>query len=225
MGGGVQDAQRKAWNEAMRSAGGHPSGSRTSRRSDRQKKQSRRDKARKSTADGGGGDSSLEIRDYRLAVRVDALEGVTDTAEVDAEEDEYDELDDGGSSSQPTNKRSKKRAADKKKKQAAAGVVPKRLRLRTLASILMEEAGRPDGTVKKYLDAEARPLPNQLQPPPRKFCPVTGLLGVYTDPKTGLPYANLGALEQIRERAPPWMNLGGSATYSETVKSLRNDEE
>ena len=62
----------------------------------------------------------------------------------------------------------------------------------------------------------------------RKFCPVTGLFGIYTDPKSGIPYADLTALEQIRERAPPWMNSSvansGNATYFEAMNSLRGEE-
>jgi len=84
----------------------------------------------------------------------------------------------------------------------------------------------------KVLDAKARP-PRTAQErwyrhlKKRKFCPVTGLEGLYTDPKSGIPYANLKALEQIRERQPPWIlqgSSGGVASYFEAVKSLRNED-
>ena len=32
------------------------------------------------------------------------------------------------------------------------------------------------------------------------------------------------ALEQIRERSPPWMTLSGSAAYLEAAKSIRDEE-
>jgi len=91
-----------------------------------------------------------------------------------------------------------------------------------LASILVEDAGREDGIAKEFLQAEAR-LPEAQQLPQRKFCPVTGLPRVYTEPKSQLPYAGLSALEQIRERSPPWTMLGGAAAYLESVKSIRDD--
>ena len=88
----------------------------------------------------------------------------------------------------------------------------------------MEEANCVEngGSARAFIDAEARaeqPLPR------RKFCPVTGLEGIYTDPKSGIPYATQQALEQIRERPPPWMTLPGThAAYWEAVKSLRDEE-
>ena len=141
------------------------------------------------------------------------------------EEEEFDEMNDadaggGGGYLGGGGSRSKRKRKGTASASTKAGVLPKRLRPRSLASILIEESSRPDGVVRMYLDAESRPPPSRY--PPRKFCPVTGLFGVYTDPKSGIPYANLKALEQIKERAPPWMTLGGSAAYSEAVKSLKD---
>jgi len=209
-------SQRKAWNEAMRSAGasiGRPS---SARRSDRQKKRTRREKARKSLDQF---ESSTEQKEYRAAVRIDALEDVVEPADTSLEEEEYDE--DEAEYSGKRRRGATKRAA---KSKASAGAAPKRLKSRNLASILMEDAGKPHGTTKKYLAAEARPLPGQPSYPPRKFCPVTGLFGTYTDPKSGVPYAALSSLEQIRERVPPWMSLSGATAYSEAIKSLRNED-
>jgi len=202
------DSQRKAWNEAMRNAAGSSLSS-ARRSSNRQKKQSRRDKSRKSVSEAS---SSLENREYRMATRIDALEGIVELGEE--LEEEYDEFDDETAGS----KRKRSKRGNPKNH-----AVSKRLKARSLASILMEDAGRADGVTTEYLQAEAKPKAHGRYPP-RKFCPVTGLFGIYTDPKTGIPYANLTALEQIRERAPPWMNYGGSAAYSEAVKSLRNEE-
>lgn len=212
--GGPQDAQRKAWNEAMRSAAGAsalpPSllKNTTTRRSDRRKKQARREKARKATH---LGDASNE--EYRAAVWMDALEEVDPSGNTVEDDEEYDELDEIDA------KRKRRKASATKK----AGMLPKRFKPRSLASILVEEASREDGVSRAFLDAEATLAPSQRLPP-RKFCPVTGLFGIYTDPKSGIPYASLKALEQIQERAPPWMTLGGTAAYMEAVTSLRNEE-
>lgn len=218
---------RQAWNEAMASAGQRIPGTSISRRSSsRAKKHSRRDRARKSTTAGDDGDG-VDAELYRAATRIDALEDVVDDPDNDEDEEEYDELEEveGGGGA----KRKRKRrggggggGASKKKRGAQAGAIPKRLKARSLASILLEEAGRSDGVVKQYLGAESKPPPPRRRPR-RKFCPVSGLVGCYNEPKSGIPYANLQALEQIRERAPPWMNRGGSAAYSEAVKSLKEE--
>jgi YL1 nuclear protein C-terminal domain len=158
-----------------------------------------------------------ENSEYREAVWADALEGVDPSAPVD-DEDEYDELDEleGGGGK---NKRRRKAASSK----AKSGVLPKKFLPRTLASVLIEEASREDGVAKEFLNAEAR-LPRDQQLPRRKFCPVTGMVGIYTEPRSNIPYANLRALEQIRERPPPWMTLGGSAAFLEATKSIRDEE-
>jgi len=133
---------------------------------------------------------------------------------VEEEFDELEEVESGG--------KRKRKVGGKKSKDG----MEKRFKSRSLASILIEESGRSDGIVKEYLEAEARPTQNKVVYPKRKFCPVTGLLGVYTDPKSRISYANLDALEQLRERSPPWLtSLGaGSAAYHDAIKSLRNED-
>lgn len=182
----------------------------SNRRSDRRKKQARREKARKFT--NVLGDASSQ--EYRAAVWLDTLEGVTEGT-MEQEEDEYDEMEELNDSRE---KRNKRRKTSTKK----AGVIPKRFKSRSLASILVEEANQEYGVSREFINAEAKLPPNQ-QLPPRRFCPVTGLFGIYTDPKSGIPYANLKALEQIQERAPPWMNLSGAAAYLEATKSLSHE--
>jgi hypothetical protein len=145
---------------------------------------------------------------------MDALEEVNPSGNMEQDDEEYDELDEMDSN----RKRRKSASATKK-----AGMMPKRFKPRSLASILVEEASRQDGVAKAFLEAEATLAPSQRLPP-RKFCPVTGLFGIYTDPKSGIPYANLSALEQIQERTPPWMTLSGTAAYLEAVTSLHNEE-
>mmetsp|Transcript_4916 Transcript_4916/g.7173 ORF Transcript_4916/g.7173 Transcript_4916/m.7173 type:complete len:218 (-) Transcript_4916:29-682(-) len=213
-------SQRKAWNDAMRTAAGIHATAHSARRSDRHKKQQRREKARKGVD--LGATSSLEEREYRAAIRVDALEEVTDLDQGDDQlEEEYDEEEEmasKGSKKGRGKKQTSKRKARKSAKNGPEAAI-KRLKPRSLASILVEEASKKNGNVKDYIGAEAA-LPSNPKPV-RKYCPVTGLLGIYQDPKSGIHYANLKALEQIQERLPPWMSLGGSATYSETIKSLK----
>jgi YL1 nuclear protein C-terminal domain len=266
--------QRKAWNEAMRTAAGTaamPPALQTThrkRRSDRRHnknttKQGRRDRARKVL------NQEENSHDYRAAAWMDALEDVPATATTDGgdddvgggvngDDDSYDELEElqeemKGSRS-GNRKKSKRKSntkaggAKKTTGTAAAGTmsIPKRFKARSLASILLEEVNREDGVAYAWLDNEARinnqqnkekkiqstavdgipspPLPS-LPLPIRKYCPVTGMEGIYIDPKSRIPYATLPALEQIRERLPPWMVLGGNIAYHEAVKSIRNEEE
>jgi hypothetical protein len=230
-------AQRKGWNEAMRSASGTAAmppalQPRThKRRSDRRKKQDRRDKARKVSVIGGP-----ESKEFLAAAWLDALEGITTNAggagADGGDDDSYDELD------EIDDKKGKKqggRGRAQTKKQQDTGCLPKRFKPRSMANILLEEVNRDDGVAYNWLENEARYNINnnnkngdgksQIISPARKFCPVTGMEGIYTEPKSGLPYANLKALEQVRERTPPWMNLSGSIiAYNEAVKSIRDEE-
>jgi YL1 nuclear protein C-terminal domain len=209
-------AQRKAWNEAMRSAAGasalppdlQPRNQK--RRSDRRKKQDRREKARKVQNIGDG-----EGKEILAAAWMDVLEGVNPSGAAADDDDSYDELDEIDNDK----KKKSRRGASKK---TNLGVLPKRFKARSVASILLEEVSREDGIAKEWLQAEARG--RQEQVPSRKFCPVTGMEGIYTEPKTGIPFANLQALEQIQERPPPWMTLGGTLAYHEAVKSIRDEE-
>jgi len=250
--------QRKAWNEAMRSAGAvlppsSGSGASPSRRESiaSRSRRKRRENARKSSlgaagGSGGGGINALEEKEYRVALHMDILEGVVDNTVGGDDDDEYDEfaeLDDDDDNKKK--KRKRKSVGGTKKKKGKASAIPKYLKARSLASILIEEASRSDSVAKQYVDASVRRLASGKQAtttsdtttttttstttytnpyPARKFCPVTGLYGEYTEPKTGISYASLSALEQIRERPPPWMNVGSStsASYWEAVKSLQN---
>ena len=180
------------------------------RRSDRRKKQDRRDKARKVQS---LGDS--ESKELLAAAWMDALEDIAASGPAADDDDSYDELDelDGDN-----NKKKRKRTANKK---AATGVLPKRFKPRSLASVLLEEVNREDGVAKAWIDSEARIKDQKVAV--RKFCPVSGLEGIYTEPKSRIPYANLKALEQIQERPPPWMTLGGSLAYHEAVSSIRDE--
>jgi hypothetical protein len=228
-------SQRKAWNDAMRSAVATIPGSSSlslARRSDRQKKHMRREKARKGLDQL---ESTTGQKEYRAAAHIDALEDVVipeeeDDADGQKDDEEYvdDEDEDdqeGGASDQKQRKRRRKTGVKKKQssiKQRSSSKIPKRWKPRSLASILMEEASRPNGgVVKKYIAAEARPIPPFY--PLKKICPVSGLFANYTDPKSGVPYANLKALSQIQERVPPWITVGGATAYAETIKTLTNE--
>lgn len=150
--------------------------------------------------------------ELRTALWVDALEEVQpqQQQQQDDVDEEYDELEE-------IEGKTKKRKAKRRNKQNNK-TLPKRLLKRSVGTILLEESTRPDGVAMEYLDSIAHctsPLP------PRKFCPVTGRLANYVEPKSKIPFANMRALEQIRERPPPWMLLSGSAIYQEAVKSIR----
>lgn len=183
------------------------------RRSDRRKKQDRRDKARKTPAVGGS-----ETTEFLAAAWMDALEDVAAGGPAADDDDSYDEL----AEMEDDNK--KKRGRRGSSKNQPTGTLPKRFRPRSLANILLEEVNREDGVAIAWLATEARSIKSRNQIPARKFCPVTGMDGIYTEPKSGIPYANLKALEQIRERPPPWMALGGSVAYHEAAKSIRDEE-
>ena len=225
-------SQRKAWNEAMRSAaGGTLSIPGLTPQTNRTTRNKRREKARKSI--NLSSSSSADLAAYRI----DALEEAGANIEEEDMEEEFDELEEvegagGGGGGKKSGKgagRKRKASGGGRGGKAKAGALDARFKPRSLASILIEESGRSDSIVQDYLDAEARPVKGNSMGnyPARKFCPVTGLFGLYTDPKSQIPYANLDALEHLRERPPPWMSSfsGGSAAYHDALKSLRNEEE
>ena len=241
--------KRKAWNEAMLSAAGSAALPKAlqprtqKRRSDRRKKQERRDKARKTSVF-----QSSESKEFRAATWMDALEGVPlggggcdgEGADGGDGDDSYDELDEleGGKKKKARGGRGKSKATKKKQ----GNSLPKRFKARSMANTLLEEVNRDDGVAFAWLEDEARSLPHRTRNnksdngnisgavkfprlPARKCCPVTGMEGIYTEPKSGLPFANLKALEQVRERPPPWMTLAGSIAYHEAAKSIREETE
>ena len=215
-------AARKAWNEAMKATAGATAlppafqQPQRKRRSDRNKKQERRTKARKVQKLGDDPESD----EYRTALWIDALEGVDPSTAAADDDEEYDELDDYEEGRSKKKQRKRRRGNVPK-----AGVLPKRFLPRTLGSILVEEVsyGPEYSVAKAFLKAHAK-VPPQEQLPRRKFCPVTGQFGRYVEPKSGIPYTNLRALEQIQERPPPWMTLGGSAAFLEASKSILDEE-
>eukprot|EP00980_Cylindrotheca_fusiformis_P018589 scaffold6159_cov207-Cylindrotheca_fusiformis.AAC.7 len=207
---------RKAWNDAMRSAAGVSAlppalQPRTNkRRSDRRKKD-RREKARKVQSLG-----DEESKEVLAAAWMDALEDIAPSGPAADDDDSYDELEE-------LEGEKKKRRRTSTKKAASAGVLPKRFKPRSLANVLLEEVNREDGVARAWLENEARRKDSDLPIPVRKFCPVSGLEGIYTEPKSRIPYANLKALEQIQERPPPWMTLSGTLAYHEAVASIRDE--
>jgi hypothetical protein len=247
---------RRAWNDAMKVTAGAAAlppalqqGNATKRRSDRHRKQDRRIKARKGSLYGSSSNMSGESqadRDYRIALWVDMLEGIDPTANTGGEPDEDEEYDELEEFEESTKKR-KKRTTNKretKKGKSKVSAIPKRYLPKSLGAILLEEAYRPAiGTTdvvdsdneinaaRCFIASEARLVENtETAPilPRRKFCPVTGAIALYTEPKSGVPFTTLRALEQIRERAPVWMmmttaaahNNNSVASYYEAVKSI-----
>mmetsp|Transcript_15945 Transcript_15945/g.39081 ORF Transcript_15945/g.39081 Transcript_15945/m.39081 type:complete len:208 (-) Transcript_15945:242-865(-) len=204
---------RKAWNDAMRSAAGVNAlpaelKPRTNKRRSDRKKKDRREKARKTTAIGD--------KELLAAAWMDALEDIAPSGPAPEDDDSYDELDELG------DEKKRKRKKRTTKKTTTAGVLPKRFKPRSLASILLEEMNREDGVAQDWLNNEARDTSGKKRIV-RKMCPVTGQFGIYTEPKSRIPYANLKALE-IRERPPPWMTLSGNLAYHESVASIRDEE-
>ena len=114
------------------------------RRSDRRKKQDRREKARK--VQSLGDDASKELL---AAAWMDALEDIAPSGPAADDDDSYDELDELGDE-----KKRKRRKSTKKAN--TAGEFPKRLKPRSLASILLEEMNREDGVAQEWLGNEAR---------------------------------------------------------------------
>lgn len=213
----MSKAARKAWNEAMKQTAGAvlSTAGPQKRRSDRhqQNKKDRRKQARRV--------QQFESEEFRTAVWVDTLEGVDLSAVVENDDDQedYDELDELlGDGKKKKRKRKEKTTVSSKK-----GVLPKRFLPRPLANILLDEHTRADGIALAWLQAEAR-LPVHQQRPPPKLCPVTGVPAPYVEPKSGIPFSGLRALEQIRERPPPWMTLGGTAAFLETSKTIQGEE-
>jgi len=201
------------------------------------------------TAMGGGGGDDDDDDDEEY----DIMDELEDNDDDDNEYNNNGEKGGGGggNSKKKKGKRPKKRrkpgsaatlvTTSSSRKKGTIGVLPKRFLPRTLGSILMEEANvynsynnrggggsYNDGgsAAIAFVEAEARIKKHSQFIPSsrRKFCPVTGLEGIYTEPKSGIPYATVQALEQIRERPPPWMILGGTPSYWEAAKTLRQEE-
>jgi hypothetical protein len=232
-----QNAQRKAWNDAMLAAAGTAavpcSWKPPSRRSSDRRKRRARIQTQSNHHHHHHHHHSLQDEEYypTCAVWMDALEQALQQDDdndndndggkmkkEDEGEEEYDELDDlEGPNKRKLQQQQQQRV--RRNKGTRVGKVPKRFKARSLASILHEEEStRPDSVARDFIQAGLFP-PDPL--PARPFCPVTGLLGLYRDPKTGIPYANERALEQIQERVPPWKNLTSTtAAYHEIVKSL-----
>ena len=50
---------------------------------------------------------------------------------------------------------------------------------------------------------------------------VTGLIGRYKDPNSGLSFANASAGAQLKETPPPWLQLSGNAPYFEAMRFIK----
>ena len=127
-----------------------------------------------------------------------------DDDEDEDDGDEYDDDDDEpstgskrkrkGKVSAPARKSKKKRASSSSSSSAKNDEKNKRL-------------PRPCTLEQTLLDPEAESIFSSVstQPtncPSRNFCPVTGLLALYRDPATGIPYNTKAAFTMIAERAP-----------------------
>jgi len=142
------------------------------------------------------------------------LSGLGDVEDDD--DDEFDELDDG--------KKKKKR---RRKKKNRGAVAVKKDKIHSLSQTLAQniEEGGLASLAAGYV-MSAAPPPSEVKPtrPQVHYCPVTGYRAKYTDPQTGIRYSNQGALENLREKAPPWItNLGGGGCeYFDALVGARN---
>jgi len=168
----------------------------------------------------------MDINEYFIAARIDQLEGVTNFEDEETEQEEYSDLQDlklKGVSGVTKNRRLG--GGTRFFLSNSNDSIPKEFKPRSLSSIIIEEASLgKNGVCRSYLAAEAKPIKRQGRPPERKICPVTGLFGAYIDPKSGIPFAKVSALEKIRDHPPPWLNLSKGVTtssYFEALKSLR----
>jgi len=93
-------------------------------------------------------------------------------------------------------------------------------RVMSLSTALLE--CRDSIAVERYIRADA--VEKEPIYPSRHFCPVTALPGIYRDKRSGIRFSGSEALEQLREREPPWMTGaggGGDACYYEACKTLK----
>lgn len=203
-------AARKAWNDAMKATAGATSLVAKSRH--RRSARHDRRKAKRSVSSTTSDDVA-----YQQSLYIDSLEGVDPSLDQDQtnnEDEEYDELAElDGGAPEKTKRRAKKRPRK--------GSLPRRFLPRSLGMILLEEASRPDSAAHRFLETQAKTKSNARKVGP--LCPVTGWKGRYRHGP--LYYYNERALEQLRERLPPWMTLTGStATFAEARSSLLNGE-
>ena len=135
--------------------------------------------------------------------------GEDDDDEYEDDGSEYDDDDDDepstgskrkrkgkASTAAPSRKSKKKRASSSSSSSSSAKNVEKDKRL-----------PRPCTLEQALLDPEAESIFSKVTAlpthcPPRKFCPVTGVLASYRDPATGIPYSTKAAFTMIAERAP-----------------------
>lgn len=216
-------SKRKAWNEAMSMT----TDSITHTRSSNRQKKNRRENVRKITIKNSLENSTIDSEEHVIASRIDRLEGVINFQDEEAEQEEYIDSHDGNLKRfSCVTKRYKIWNGIRHSSSNKNDTITEEYKPRSFSSIIVEEAslGR-NGICHDYIKAEAKPTIKLLRPPERKICPVTGLFGLYVDPKSGIPFSKVSALKKIRDHPPPWLNSSRGITtssYFEALKSLKH---
>jgi len=128
-----------------------------------------------------------------------------------------------GTNKRKTSKVSKSRKSSKTTVKAKPAVA-KRRRVRTLHELLLDENARKLATCQTLEDIDspdyisARASPSRY--PKRKFCAVTHVLAQYTDPESHLPYANMKALQKLKEQPPRWVKATSNAPFHEAMRII-----
>uniref|UniRef100_A0A7S3NEZ1 Vps72/YL1 C-terminal domain-containing protein n=1 Tax=Aureoumbra lagunensis TaxID=44058 RepID=A0A7S3NEZ1_9STRA len=162
-----------------------------------------------------------ELKELRYAARIDDMLGYREN-KVTATEEEDDEflLDDDKNQDRT---KVPKRSSYKKKKSPKYSDEDKarelRHRPRPLVQILLEHFGdgHTDGP-----DWFTSFVPPNLRRPYHKICYVTGRPAKYTDPVTGLHFADRHALNHLREHPPEWVRASApSSFFHDTLQSIQ----
>mmetsp|Transcript_818 Transcript_818/g.1865 ORF Transcript_818/g.1865 Transcript_818/m.1865 type:complete len:309 (+) Transcript_818:102-1028(+) len=102
-----------------------------------------------------------------------------------------------------------------------------KIKLRSLAEILLDENARKLGEVTSIEELDAPDYINAKAGPPRypsrKLCAVTGVPAPYKDPESSLYYAHARAFEQLREQPPPWVRASATAPFHESMRIIAEE--
>lgn len=223
--------KRKAWDEAIKQVAKEAG----TRISSGKPKDSKRETRRRVNARRWIATSDTDDLRRKVEARLEALEEANTEGDfAEADDDEWQDEEAVESTGRKPGRKAKAKASKKiKASKSGSGSgregsskhdmteLSKRYRPRGLAQILLEEhASQPDSTqLPGYVRAESAPsrLPN------RRLCSVTGLVGRYREPNSGLSFANLAASEQLKDTPPPWLQLSGNAPYFEAIRYIKKE--
>ena len=205
--------KRKAWDEAIQAVASSVSAPKKLGAPARSRETRRRVNSRRWIASSGEED----IR-RKMEARLELMEEAPDTIGDEVEEEEWNDEEQQDKDPDAKKGRKAKNKAAKKIKStsttASAAVSAKGFRVRPLAQVLLDEGATVGPS---YASAEG----GASRFPSRKICAVTGLVGTYRDPNSGLAFASRSAQAQLKETPPPWLHLSGNAPYFDAMRILR----